>query len=75
MYDSEKDTYTCEHCGFEMKWDASDDLHGEMWSCEKCGKTFCSKCFIEKHGKDEYTKMMQGSDLIFCPDCYKEAIE
>lgn len=75
MYNSENDTYSCDICGFEAKWDASDDIHGEMWGCEKCGKTFCSKCFIEKHGNEKYRNMMQGSDLIFCPACYEEVIE
>lgn len=50
MYNCIKDTYTCDLCGFEMEWDASDLVHGEMWGCEKCGDTFCSKCFIDRHG-------------------------
>ena len=61
MYNCIKDTYTCDLCGFEMEWDASDLVHGEMWGCEKCGDTFCSKCFIDRHGRKEYMKMMQGS--------------
>lgn len=72
MYNMGADTYTCEYCEAEMKWDAHDDIHGDMWGCERCGKNFCSKCFIERHGQNEYMKMMQGCDLIFCPDCYKE---
>lgn len=35
MYNCIKDTYTCDLCGFEMEWDASDLVHGEMWGCEK----------------------------------------
>lgn len=72
MYDAEKDTYSCDLCGFEMRWDAHDDEHGEMWGCEKCGGVFCSKCFIDKLGRDAYMQMMQGSDLIYCPDCYEK---
>lgn len=72
MYNCIKDTYTCDLCGFEMEWDASDLVHGEMWGCEKCGDTFCSKCFIDRHGRKEYMKMMQDSDLIYCPVCYEE---
>lgn len=72
MYNMSTESYICEYCGVEMEWDASDDIHGEMWGCEKCGKSFCSKCFIERHGQNKYIKMMQGCDLIFCPDCYKE---
>ena len=72
MYNILRDTYTCDLCGFEMEWDASDLVHGEMWGCEKCGDTFCSKCFINRHGRKEYMEMMQGSDLVYCPDCYEE---
>lgn len=48
MYVEKTDTYTCDFCGHNAKWDASDDVHGELWSCEAegCGKVFCSKCFI-----------------------------
>lgn len=35
MYNCIKDTYTCDLCGFEMEWDASDLVHGEMWGCER----------------------------------------
>ena len=46
-YNMRKDAYSCDYCGFEIKWDDSDDVHGEMWGCEECGATFCSKCFID----------------------------
>ncbi len=68
-YHSEDGTYSCDSCEFRNGWDASDDLHGELWGCEKCGRTFCSKCFIDKHGHNEYMDMMQKGDLILCPDC------
>ena len=44
MYVEKTDTYTCDFCGHNAKWDASDDVHGELWSCEAegCGKVFCS---------------------------------
>lgn len=29
MYHMEKDTYECDFCGFEQKWNDSDDVHGE----------------------------------------------
>ena len=72
MYHDETDTYTCDFCGFESKWDASDDEHGELLGCEKCGDTFCSKCFIDQFGSEEYMGMMQDSDQIYCPACWKE---
>ena len=54
-----------------MPWDKTDDRRGEMWGCEKCGKTFCSKCFIDKLGKDVYWDMMKNHDLVLCPECYE----
>ena len=74
-YNLGSDTYSCDICGFEMQWDASDLVHGEMWSCEKCGDTFCSKCFIDRYGRKEYMRMMQQSDLIYCSSCWEKARE
>ena len=70
MYSMKTGHYTCDFCDFEMEWDGHDDIHGEMWGCEKCGDTFCSKCFINKHGHDAYVDMMQGADCIMCPTCF-----
>lgn len=72
MYNTEKDTYTCDACGFEMTWDGSDDIHGEIWGCEECGDCFCSKCFIDRYGREEYMRMMQDSDIIYCPICWEK---
>lgn len=71
-YNTVSDTYSCDICGFEMQWDASDLIHGEMWECDKCGYTFCSKCFIDRYGREEYTRMMQKSDFVYCPSCWKK---
>lgn len=43
-YNNDRDTYSCDICGFESEWEVNDDVHGELWSCEKCGKIFCTKC-------------------------------
>ena len=51
MYSIGNDTYSCDFCGFEMSWDEADETQGEMWGCEKCGNSFCSKCFIDRFGK------------------------
>nr|DAH88766.1 MAG TPA: zinc-ribbon domain protein [Caudoviricetes sp.] len=74
-YHIEDDTYSCDCCGFRNKWDASDSTHGELWGCEKCGNTFCSKCFIDKFGSKEYMNMMQGSNQIYCPNCWENERE
>lgn len=68
------DTYTCDFCGHNAKWDASDDVHGELWSCEAegCGKVFCSKCFISAFGQEIYMTMMQSGENVLCPECAKK---
>lgn len=71
-YRSSTDTYSCDICGFENKWDAYDDEHGDLWGCEKCGNTFCSKCFIDRFGRKEYMDMMQNCNQIYCPSCWEE---
>lgn len=71
-YHSEDETYSCDLCGFRNGWDESDELHGELWGCEKCGRVFCSKCFTDRHGHKQYMDMMQGNDLILCPDCWEK---
>ena len=42
---------------------------------EKCGDIFCSKCFIDRYGAEEYMRMMQQSDLIYCPSCWEKVRE
>lgn len=71
-YNMKNDTYTCDTCGFENKWDACDEIHGELWGCDKCGNTFCSKCFIDRYGREVYLEMMQNSDQVYCPDCWEK---
>lgn len=67
----ETDTYVCNLCGVEMKWEETDEVHGDIWGCEKCGSVFCSKCFIERHGRKNYDLMMRGYGLIYCPSCWE----
>ena len=56
--------------GFEGNFDTDNDIHGELWGCERCGDTFCSKCFVDRMGEEDYWKMTRDSDLIMCPICY-----
>lgn len=74
VYVEKTDTYTCDFCGHNAKWDASDDVHGELWSCEAegCGKVFCSKCFISAFGQEIYMTMMQSGENVLCPECAKK---
>ena len=54
MYSMSKDTYTCDTCGFEEKWDAHDDRRGDIWECEYCGAHFCTECFVKKLGREHF---------------------
>ena len=75
MYNMGSDTYSGDIWGFEMGWDEHDDVHGEMWGCEKCGSSFCTACFIKAKGVEAYNHMMQGCNLIMCPECYSKYCE
>lgn len=68
----DEDSYQCDFCGFVGRWDASDDVHGDMWGCEKCGRTFCSQCLRNAVGESGYRAIMQESSIILCPDCAKK---
>ena len=69
-YNMTSDVYDCDFCGVEIPWDGSDDVHGEIWECEVCGHTFCSKCFIDRYGRDSFTRMLQDFDKVLCPVCF-----
>lgn len=71
-YKKETDTYTCDFCGFENGWEDYDEHHGELWGCEKCGKTFCTQCFMDKFGGKEYMNMMQNATEVHCPECWEK---
>ena len=61
MFDMSKDTYTCDFCEFEMQWDGHDEVHGEVWGCEKCEMMqdfdliLCPDCY-EKEKESKYDK-------------------
>lgn len=74
-YNNDRDIYSCDICGFESKWEAKDDAHGELWSCEKCGRIFCTKCFTDRFGNDEYLEMINNADQVHCPDCWEKRKE
>lgn len=68
----EMQTYTCDFCRCKLEWDERDDTYGEIWGCDECGKTFCSKCLTEAVGETNYLKIMQSEGKILCPDCAKK---
>ena len=70
MYNMSTRTYGCDICGFEMEYDDYDEVHGEMWECEKCGKTFCTKCFVDALGLPALERMFKKSDRVLCADCF-----
>lgn len=67
----------CNFCGFEQDWESSDDIHGNMWSCDFCGTTFCSKCLQEYcfESYEAYVKYMQSGQYILCPECYEKIMK
>lgn len=70
MYTMKRGIYICDICGCELEWDDGDDVHGTMWGCERCGKDFCSKCFIDQCCRKDFDDMLHKSDKVLCPDCY-----
>lgn len=73
-YNMSKDTYTCDTCGFEEKWDAHDDHRGDIWECEYCGEHFCTACFVKECGREAFDRMLRETDFIVCPKHYKEEV-
>ena len=74
LYNMSIDTYACDICGFEEKWDAHDDRRGDLWECDYCGKHFCTACFIRETGRDAFDKMLGETDYVLCPEHYKEGV-
>lgn len=72
MYLMASNKYECDICGHQEKWDAHDDHRGDIWECEKCGKHFCTVCFVAKMGEEEWRKMLTETDNVFCPDCVQD---
>ena len=64
----------CDYCNKEIDWQSGDDQHGNIWECERCGKHFCTSCFISlcgSVGSESFMEMMNESDMVVCPDCFK----
>lgn len=64
--------YACDFCGVEIEWDKTDEIHGDMWGCEECGSTFCSKCLKDAVGETVYWQILRDNDKILCPNCAKK---
>lgn len=72
-YREETDKYNCDFCGVALGWEEHTETHGEIWSCEVCGKNFCSQCLRNAIGPENYMALMQSGELVKCPDCVREA--
>ncbi len=70
MYNMARDTYTCDICGFEKKWDTHDDHRGDIWECEDCHTHFCTACFVKALGQAEWDRMIDEMSEIYCQSCY-----
>jgi hypothetical protein len=66
-----KATVQCYMCGYDG-YRSRDDIGKLFWRCEKCGRTFCSKCYIDKLGEAAYWGMIGGRTQTFCPQCAVE---
>ena len=69
-----EDLYECDFCGVELGWDETHDTYGDMWECEECGRTFCSRCLKNAIGEAAYYELMRGHDKVLCPDCARAEI-
>lgn len=69
MYTMTSDLCKCVICGVQMKWDETDDVHGNMWECEKCGDLFCERCFDDMFGIVSFHKMLWDEEKVLCPRC------
>lgn len=74
--------YECDYCGFTNELDVKDPVHGNLWDCEECARTFCGKCFKERFGEKAFGDMLLGAlsgpfdkDILLCPDCFAKKIE
>ena len=68
MYKMDTDTYVCDFCEKEYKWEADD--YGTIWECEGCGKHFCTDCFTAALGRRAFNTMVRKHEKVLCPDCY-----
>lgn len=57
----------CAYCGLITPVGDGDPERGSIFSCEACGKTFCTCCFESKTGLT-VGEFMQSSRCL-CPDC------
>lgn len=59
----------CDICGFVMDWEEHNYIHGDLWSCEQCGITFCTKCAVDRIGRNAFDEMIRSGEHVLCPDC------
>ncbi len=74
MYHMDSDTYVCDICGTQFRWEEAKEDYGEIWECERCAKHFCTRCFTKAHGITAFSEMLQG-EMVSCPECYRKSIE
>ena len=74
MYYMDTQLYECDFCGFTGQLDAHDDIHGTLWECERCGRTFCSACFERRFNVVAMSRNLMDQKLL-CPNCYENFVE
>lgn len=59
--------YDCTYCHTRIHLEQGDENRGSIFSCEACGKHFCTSCFEEK--TDLYVSDLMRYEKCLCPDC------
>ena len=57
----------CETCGKPFDLNAEGV---EIMPCEVCLEAFCPDCFIKRHGKETFDRMVNEGEYYACPDCF-----
>lgn len=76
-----QNTYECKVCHEKIVWDGEHPVNAStIWSCEdSCQEAFCSACFRNRYNNDfsnidEFIRMTQFAENIYCPDCYQKRL-
>lgn len=59
----------CIFCKTGIDWDSADSQRGNIWSCDRCGDDFCSRCFIERT-EEKYPPGHERYIQVLCPNCF-----
>ena len=61
----------CCYCNTGINYGSLHHEKGLLWKCELCYKYFCSQCFIDNAGNENWIKNFE-CDTFVCPDCFNK---